>query len=108
MANDNYGVAFSGALYGNPDVKPVAIAADEDGPFVMPSEATVMDHTYPLTRIVTMFFDRPPGQPVAPQIREFLRYILSRDAQQAVLRDGGGYLPILAPAAARELKKLED
>jgi phosphate transport system substrate-binding protein len=107
MASDKYGVAFSGALYGNADVRPVPVAMEEGGEFVMPSEATVMDHSYPLTRIITMFVDRPPGQPMSPQLREFLRYILSHDAQEAVLRTGGGYLPILAPAAAKELKKLE-
>jgi phosphate transport system substrate-binding protein len=108
MAKDKYGVALSGALYGNADVRPVAIAMDDGDDFVMPSEATVMDHSYPLTRIITMFVDRAPGKPMAPQLREFLRYILSYDAQEAVLREGGGYLPILAPEAARELKKLEN
>ena len=108
LAKDRNAVAFSGALYGHPDVKPIAIAATDAGPFVMPSEETVMDHSYPLTRIITLFLDRAPGKPVAPHIREFVRYILSREAQEAVLRDGGGYLPILAPEAARELKKLEN
>ena len=86
----------------------MAIAAQEGGAFVVPSEATVMDHSYPLTRIITMFLDRPPGKPVAPQLTEFIRYILSREGQEAVLRDGGGYLPVLAPVAERELKKLEN
>jgi phosphate transport system substrate-binding protein len=108
MAKDRYGVAFSGALYGNPDVKPIAIAVADGKPYVMPSEATVMDHSYPLTRIITIFLDRAPGKPVAPHIREFMRYVLSRDAQQAILDKGGGYLPILAPEAARELRKLEN
>jgi phosphate transport system substrate-binding protein len=108
MAKDKYGVAFSGALYANPDVKTIPVAMEDGSPFVMPSEATVMDHSYPLTRIITMFVDRAPGKPMAPQVREFLRYVLSRDAQQAVLREGGGYLPILAPEAERELKKLEN
>jgi len=108
MAKDKYGVALSGALYGNADVRPLAIASDDGGDFVMPSEATVMDHSYPLTRIITMFVDRAPGKPMAPQLREFLRYILSYDAQEAVLRTGGGYLPILAPEAVKELKKLEN
>lgn len=107
MASDKYGIAFSGALYGNAEVKPIAIALEDGGPFVMPSQETVMDHSYPLTRIITMFVDRAPGKPMAPQLREFLRYILSHDAQEAVLREGGGYLPILAPEAQRELKKLD-
>lgn len=108
LAKDRYGVAFSGLVYGHPDVRPVAIAKDEGGPFVVPTEASVMNHSYPLARIITMFLDRAPGKPIAPHTREFVRYILSREAQQAVLREGGGYLPILAPEAARELKKLED
>jgi phosphate transport system substrate-binding protein len=53
-----------------------------------------------------MFCNRPPGKAVDPKLREFLRYVLSRQGQQAVLREGGGYLPLLAPAAARELEKL--
>ena len=108
LAKDPNGVAFSGALYSHPDVKPVAIAATAAGPFVAASERTVMDHSYPLTRIITLFLDRPPGKPVAPHIAEFIRYILSRDAQQAVLRVGGGYLPVLSAEATRQLRILEE
>jgi phosphate transport system substrate-binding protein len=107
LAQDKYGLAFSGLQYANPDVKPIAVAEQPGGPFVVPTEATVMDHSYPLTRIIALYFDKKPGQPLAPHIREFIRYIMSRDAQQAVLRDGGGYLPVLAPQAAQELKHLE-
>jgi phosphate transport system substrate-binding protein len=88
-------------------VRPLAIAAEPGGPFVAPSEASVMDHTYPLTRFITLFLDRAPRRPVPAHVREFVRYVLSRDAQEAVLREGGGYLPMLAPFAARELGKLE-
>ena len=88
--------------------EPIAIAATDSAAFVMPSEATVMDHSYPLTRIITMFLDRAPRKPLAPHIREFMRYVLSREAEETVLRVGGGYLPMLTPEARRELKKLED
>jgi phosphate transport system substrate-binding protein len=107
MAKDPGGIAFSGGLYGNADVKPIAVARDDGGPFIEATETTVTDHSYPLTRIITMFMDREPGKPLAPHIREFVRYILSHEAQEAVLRDGGGYLPILAPAATKELEKLK-
>ena len=107
LASDKYGVAMSGALYGNPEVKPIAVAVGDNGPFVAASEQTVMDHSYPLTRIITLFLDRPPGQPVQPHVGEFVRYMLSREGQQAVLQGGGGYLPVLAPEAARQLQELE-
>jgi phosphate transport system substrate-binding protein len=106
MASDPDGIGYAGLLYHNPEVRPVALAERAGGPYIAPTRDTVMDHSYPLTRRVTMFFNRPPGKPVDPKLREFLRYVLSRQGQQAVLRDGRGYLPILAPAAARQRAKL--
>ena len=106
MANDPDSIGYAGLLYHNPEVRPVALAEQAGEPYIEPSRDSVMDHSYPLTRMVTMFLNRPPGKPVDPKLREFLRYVLSRQGQQAVLRDGRGYLPIPAPTAARELKKL--
>jgi phosphate transport system substrate-binding protein len=106
MANDPDSIGYAGLLYHDPEVRPVALAEQAGEPYIEPTRDSVMDHSYPLTRLVTMFLNRPPGKPVDPKLREFLRYVLSRQGQQAVLRDGHGYLPILAPTAARELKKL--
>ena len=106
MANDPDSIGYAGLLYQNPQVRPVALAKQAGEPFVEPTRDSVMDHSYPLTRTVTLFLDRAPDKPVDPKLREFLRYVLSRQGQQAVLPDGRGYLPILAPAAARELEKL--
>lgn len=108
LAEDPLGIGYAGLLYHNPDVRPVALAERAEGPYVEPTRDSVLDHSYPLTRKITMFFDRAPGQPVDPRLKEFLRYVLSREGQAAVVRDGGGYLPMLAPLAAVELEKLED
>ena len=107
LAQDRGGIAISGMLYRHPEVRPVAIARDAAGPFVAPTRENVLNHTYPFTRILTLYIDRRPGAPVAPHLREFLRYILSREAQQAVLDRGGGYLPMLRPFAEHELRKLD-
>lgn len=106
MAADPDSIGYAGLLYHNPEIRPVALAARAGEPYIEPTRDSVMDHSYPLTRMVTMFFNRQPGKPVDPKLREFLRYVLSRQGQQAVLREGRGYLPILAPAAARELEKI--
>lgn len=107
MAKDRYAIGYAGLVYGHPDVKPLALAAQPGGPFVAPTRQSVLDHSYPLTRMITMFLNRAPGQPADPKLREFLRYILSREGQEAVLREGQGYLPMLAPFAKKELNKLE-
>jgi phosphate transport system substrate-binding protein len=38
-------------------------------------------------------------------VREFIRYLLSREGQQAIVNDGG-YLPLNTDAVATGLKKL--
>jgi phosphate transport system substrate-binding protein len=107
MAHDPDSIGYAGLLYRNVDVRPVALAAGAGEPYIEPTRQTVMDHSYPLTRLVTMFLNRPPDKAVDPKLREFLRYVLSRQGQEAVLRYGRGYLPILAPSAARQLQKLD-
>jgi len=47
-----------------------------------------------------------PGKPVDPKVREFLRYILSYEGQQDILREGG-YLQLSDEAVREQLKKLE-
>jgi phosphate transport system substrate-binding protein len=48
-----------------------------------------------------------PGESTDPKLKEFLRYVLSREGQEAVQREGRGYLPMLAPFAESELRKLD-
>lgn len=107
LATDRYGIGYAGLVYRHPDVKPVALASKPGGPYVTPTKGSVTDHSYPLTRVITMYLNRAPGQPVEPKLREFLRYILSREGQQIVVREGQGYLPVIAPIARKELEKLD-
>jgi phosphate transport system substrate-binding protein len=108
LGDDPQGIGYAGLLYHNPRVRPLAIAAQAAGPYVESTKDHVLNHSYPLTRKITIFLNRAPGQPVDPKLKEFLRYVLSREGQQAVLSEGGGYLPMLAPLAVNELEKLED
>jgi len=107
MAGDRYAIGYAGMLYSHPDVKAIAIAPGPGTRPVPPTLETVASHEYPLTRLITMFVDRPPGQPLDPKVREFLRYILSREGQQAVLDHGHGYLPLPAAHARRQSEKLD-
>jgi phosphate transport system substrate-binding protein len=106
LAKDRYGIAYSAVRYANPQVKAVALAAEEGGPYVPVTRQTVMDRSYPLTRVIPIFLNRTPGKLVDPKLREFLRYILSRQGQ-AIVAEDGGYLPLTAGIAREQLKKLE-
>ena len=106
LAADRYGLAISNLRYMNPQVKPLALASSEEGPYYEATQRSLIEQTYPLTRIIPAFINRPPGQPVDPKVKEFFRYILSREGQQDIVRDGG-YLPLSNQAVREQLKKLE-
>jgi phosphate transport system substrate-binding protein len=106
LAEDRYGIAVSNVRYANPKVKPLALAYDSHGPYYEATKENLIEQKYPLTRIIPAYVNRPPGKPVEPAVREFLRYILSREGQQTIAREGG-YLPLNARAVQEELRKLQ-
>ena len=67
---------------------------------------------YPLSRPVYLCFApaTPGGEPADPKVdskvREFLRYVLSRQGQSDVAREGD-YLPLTAEVVQAQRKKLE-
>ncbi len=80
--------------------------AADAGPFYAATKETLINRQYPLGRIIPAEIDRVPGQPVDPKVKEFLRYILSREGQEDIVRNGK-YLPMQPEAAKREPEKLE-
>ncbi len=108
LAHDKYGIAWTGLPHaaGLLEVKPLALAASDAGPFVEPTRRTIQQRTYPLARSVFIQLNRAPGQPLDPKLREFLRYILSREGQQAVVNNGN-YLPLTAAAVSEQRTRLD-
>jgi phosphate transport system substrate-binding protein len=108
LANNRYGIAWTvmPQAKGISGIKLLAIAANDGGPYVMPSRKSFQDRTYPLVRSIYIFFNRAPGRPLDPKLREFLRYVLSREGQQNLASDGN-YLPLPASIVREQLKKLD-
>lgn len=106
VAADPYGITFSQKAFEAGDVRPLAVAAHDGAPYVVPSLETVRDRTYPLSLEVYAYVDETPGKPLDPKVKEFLRYVLSREGQQAVMRDGK-WLPLTAVLVQEQRKKLD-
>jgi phosphate transport system substrate-binding protein len=106
LAKDRYGIAVSNLRYSNPKVKPLALGVQPEGPYYQASKQNLIERKYPLARFIPAFIDRAPGLPIEPRVKEFLRYILSREGQEAIIEDGR-YLPLAKDDIARQLKKLE-
>lgn len=106
LAQDRYGIAVSNLRYANRNVKPIPLGLQEGGSFYHATKENLIERKYPLARIIPAVVDRPPGMPIDAKVKEFLRYILSREGQEAVNRDGR-YLPLTNEAIGQELKKFD-
>jgi phosphate transport system substrate-binding protein len=106
IAADPYAIGWSALGYVTPQTKAIAIASAEGGPYVAPTIETVQDRSYYFHSTNYFYINRVPGRPVDPKVREFIRYVLSREGQEAVVRDGK-ILPLPADTAREQLKKLD-
>jgi phosphate transport system substrate-binding protein len=113
LAKDRYGISYIaapttklGGQAANPELKVLAIAEKDGGPYVPYSLETLHDRSYPLYSRVYAYVDRAPGQGVDPKVLEFLRFAVSQEGQAEVMRDAK-YLPLTAEIAREQSKKLE-
>ena len=106
LAEDPAGIAMSGAGCRNPGVKLIPVSVNDAGPYIDATPETVEARNYPLARSVWIYTNQGPDHPLDPRVREFLRFIFSREGQELV-RQEGEYLPLTPELAAAQLKKLE-
>jgi phosphate transport system substrate-binding protein len=106
LAQDKYGLAYSGIRYTTLDVRPLPIAARPGTSFVAPTRENTVNRTYPLVRDIPIYINRAPGKAIDPKVREFLSYILSREGQEAVSHEGD-YLPLTVEVVQQQRELLK-
>lgn len=91
VASDKYGIGYSGVGYKTADVLTVALSADGSQAFdASPENAYSGD--YPLSRFLYIYINKNPNEALDPLRAEFVKYVLSKEGQEAVIKDG--YYPI--------------
>jgi phosphate transport system substrate-binding protein len=106
LSHDPYGIGYSGAMFLTPQTRMLAIAKDTNSRYIPLTIENVQNRTYPLLLEVYFYLDREPGKPVDPKLKEFLRFVLSRQGQEAIAKDGK-YLPLTKEVVEAELRKLD-
>jgi phosphate transport system substrate-binding protein len=102
VASDRYGIGYSGIGYKTADVRAVPLARKE-GEKIFPAEAKYAYRgDYPLARLLYISVNYKPDSQLDPLRAEFLKYVLSRDGQEDVDREG--FLPLTEKLAERSLK----
>lgn len=107
VAEDPYAITYTSMTYADfPGAKTVPLARDAKGPWVYPALETVQDRTYPLARGVYYYAKRPIGGRIDPLVAEFLRFVVSRQGQELVMKDGK-YLPLTAEMARQQIVRID-
>ena len=106
IAKDPDAIGISNVHYATPEVKALAIAPPHQKP-IAPTPANVASRSYPLARAVYMVVDEDAAHPPSMAVVEFLRFVLSRQGQQAVVQEGN-YLPLLPDVALKQLRRLPE
>ena len=101
VEKDPDGIGISNVHYATAGVRALAVSA-AGGAAIVPSKASVANRSYPLSRAVYVVVD---GKTASDAVREFLRFVLSRQGQLAVVQEGN-YLPLTEEIAERELRKV--
>ncbi|QDT36247.1 Phosphate-binding protein PstS precursor [Stratiformator vulcanicus] len=104
IAGDKAGIGYSGIGYKTPGVKAIAVAPSAGGEALEPIEENVYSGKYPLFRFLNLIVDKQPNKDLDPLRREFVKYIFSKQGQEAVVKDD--YFPVPAVFAKRQLKSV--
>jgi phosphate transport system substrate-binding protein len=103
LAEDPAGISFGNGSYMTGRVKALSLSAA--GVKSSYSLRDVASGRYPLERYLYIYVNRRPGEPLSPLMKEFLRFVLSREGQSLVARDG--YFPLPPSVDAHQLQKLD-
>lgn len=105
IASDKFAVGYSGVGYKTADVRAVPLSARDGGSCLEANSENAYSGEYPITRFLYVYLNKKPGAKLDPLCGEFIKFVLSKQGQLGVVKDG--YYPIPAAVIAEDLKVLE-
>jgi phosphate transport system substrate-binding protein len=88
VSEDRSASGYSGIAYKTDGVRAVPVSATAEDTACEATRENCYDDKYPLSRRLYIYFNRKPGENLKPHIREFLKFIHSKQGQEAVTKDG--------------------
>lgn len=105
VSEDLYAIGYSGIGYRTSGVRALPLAPKASAQAIEPNYANALSKAYPLSRYLFVYVVRDPRRPMDPLTKEFLKFVLSREGQEIVVKDG--FLPLPAKVVEEELAKLQ-
>lgn len=107
IENNIYGIGYAGISYLTPGTKALAVSnGEKNQEECIPATAEfVANATYPISRILYIYLNKKPGEPLEPLLKEFMKFVLSKEGQEIVyLAD---FYPLSKESIENELSKLD-
>ncbi|MCB1205707.1 MAG: phosphate ABC transporter substrate-binding protein [Verrucomicrobiae bacterium] len=93
VASDLAGIGYSGIGYKTSGVKAISLGTEE-GALFAPTYDNCLNGDFPLSRFLYIYVNKNPEKPLDPLTLEFLKFVLSKEGQEVVVKDG--YFPMPA------------
>lgn len=105
VTEDKYGIGYSGIGYITSGVRAVPLSKKTGEPAYAPDVENVSSKKYPLARFLYLYVNKAPGKELSPLVKEFLKFVLSKQGQDIVIKDG--YMTLSPELIQKELSKLQ-
>ncbi|MEO6110838.1 MAG: substrate-binding domain-containing protein, partial [Nitrospiraceae bacterium] len=74
-------------------------------PFHEANQQNADNGSYPLWRHLYLYVNKAPDKLLDPIVKEFIKFIYSKEGQKVVVKDG--FFPLKADTVEKELKNLD-
>jgi phosphate transport system substrate-binding protein len=105
VANNRNAIGYSGIGYKTSGVRAVPLGETADDELAQPTFENALKGTYPLGRTLYIYVNQKPNEAPSLLVKEFIKFVLSKEGQEVVVKDGFGSLPAKAVEKQLELIK---
>ena len=102
VTEDRAGMGYSGIGYQTSGVRALPLASKQGKPFVEPTFDNAAKGTYPLARFLYVYVNKTPDEALPPLVKEFLKYVYSKEGQMVVIKDG--YFPLSEEMITKQIQ----
>jgi phosphate transport system substrate-binding protein len=103
VSEDRAGIGYSGIGYRTSNVRPIPLAEKNGSAFIETTQQNAENGSYPLWRHLYLYINKAPGKPLDPLVKEFLKFIYSKEGQMIVSKDG--FFPLSQATIEKDLIK---
>jgi phosphate transport system substrate-binding protein len=107
VGSDRFAIGYSGIGYATSEVRAVPVSDEKkNGGAAFPATyENALNGKYPISRYLYIYINKDPKKAIDPLTREFLKFVLSKEGQEIVVKDG--FLPLTAKMEAEQVAILK-